>query len=114
MSSHISGCTEGTRFPNGADQAAAGHPCRNGENQRKRENLHRLEQEYQKINEQMEDLLKKQKQVLDDLAIARKSAKDLQDGSTAELEESIANIEEINGRCGPTWTKIKQKRRQGL
>ena len=88
--------------------------ARNGENQRKRENLHRLEQEYQKINEQMEELLKKQKQVQDDLTVARTSAKDLQDESTAELEESIANIEEINGRCGPTWTKIKQKRRQGL
>ncbi len=42
--------------------------ARNGENQRKRENLHRLEQEYQKINEQMEELLKKQKQVQDDLS----------------------------------------------
>ena len=81
--------------------------ARNGENQRKRENLHRLEQEYQKINEQMEDLLKKQKQVLDDLAIARKSAKDLQDGSTAELEESIANIEEINRKVRANMDKDK-------
>lgn len=81
--------------------------ARNGENQRKRENLHRLEQEYQKINEQMEDLLKKQKQVLDDLAVARKSAKDLQDGSTAELEESIANIEEINRKVRANMDKDK-------
>mgnify|MGYP005756068075 FL=1 len=81
--------------------------ARNGENQRKRENLHRLEQEYQKINEQMEDLLKKQKQVLNDLAVARKSAKDLQDGSTAELEESIANIEEINRKVRANMDKDK-------
>lgn len=79
----------------------------NGENQRKRENLHRLEQEYQKINEQMEELLKKQKQVQDDLAVARTSAKDLQDGSTAELEESIANIEEINRKVRANMDKDK-------
>lgn len=81
--------------------------ARNGENQRKRENLHRLEQKYQKINEQMEELLKKQKQVLDDLAIARMSAKDLQDESTAELEESIANIEEINRKVRANMDKDK-------
>lgn len=81
--------------------------ARNGENQRKRENLHRLEQEYQKINEQMEELLKKQKQVLDDLDVARKSAKDLRDGSTAELEESIANIEEINRKVRANMDKDK-------
>lgn len=81
--------------------------ARNGENQRKRENLHRLEQEYQKINEQMEELLKKQKQVQDDLAVARTSAKDLQDESTAELEESIANIEEINRKVRANMDKDK-------
>lgn len=81
--------------------------ARNGENQRKRENLHRLEQEYQKINEQMEELLKKQKQIQDDLAVARTSAKDLQDGSTAELEESIANIEEINRKVRANMDKDK-------
>ena len=81
--------------------------ARNGENQRKRENLHRLEQEYLKINEQMEELLKKQKQVQDDLAVARTSAKDLQDGSTAELEESIANIEEINRKVRANMDKDK-------
>ncbi len=81
--------------------------ARNGENQRKRENLHRLEQEYQKINEQMEELLKKQKQVQDDLTVARTSAKDLQDGSTAELEESIANIEEINRKVRANMDKDK-------
>lgn len=81
--------------------------ARNGENQRKRENLHRLEQEYQKINEQMEALLKKQKQVQDDLVVARTSAKDLQDESTAKLEESIANIEEINRKVRANMDKDK-------
>ena len=55
----------------------------------------------------MEELLKKQKQVQDDLAVARTSAKDLQDGSTAELEESIANIEEINRKVRANMDKDK-------
>lgn len=66
--------------------------AKNGENQRKREYLHQLEQEYQKINEQLSALLKKQGEVKKDLETARKSASDLQDESTKELEESIANI----------------------
>lgn len=81
--------------------------ARNGENQRKRESLHRLEQEYQSINEQMENLLRKQKQVQDDLAIARTSARDLQDESTEELERSLANIEEINRKVRANMDKDK-------
>ena len=69
---------------------------RNGENQRKRENLHKLEQDHQKINDTLSELLAKQKKIEEDLRIARLSATDLQDESTAELEESISNIEEIN------------------
>lgn len=81
--------------------------AQNGENQRKRENLHRLEQEYQQINEQMEILLKKQRQVQSDLSIARTSAENLQDQSTAELEENIANIEEINRKVRANLDKDK-------
>lgn len=81
--------------------------ARNGENQRKRENLHLLEQEFQQINEQMEVLLKKQSQVQGDLVIARQSATDLQDQSTAELEESISNIEEINRKVRANLDKDK-------
>lgn len=81
--------------------------AQNGENQRKRENLHQLEQEYQQINEQMEILLKKQRQVQSDLSIARTSAENLQDQSTAELEESIANIEEINRKVRANMDKDK-------
>ena len=81
--------------------------ARNGENQRKRENLHHLEQEYQKVNEQMEELLKKQNTIRQDLETARKSAEDLHDESTAELEESIANIEEINRKVRANLDKSK-------
>lgn len=81
--------------------------AKNGENQRKREYLHQLEQEYQKINEQLSALLKKQGEVEKDLETARKSASDLQDESTKELEESIANIEEINRKVRANLDKEK-------
>lgn len=81
--------------------------ARNGENQRKREQLHQLEQKYQRINEQMSTLLTKQKQVENDLDIARKSALDLHDESTEELEQNISNIEEINRKVRVNLDKEK-------
>ena len=81
--------------------------ARNGENQRKREQLHQLEQKYQRINEQMSTLLTEQKQVENDLDIARKSALDLHDESTEELEQNISNIEEINRKVRANLDKEK-------
>ena len=81
--------------------------AKNGENQRKREQLHFLEQEYQRVNDQMRELLKKQTEIENSLSIARKSAADLQDQSTEELEESIANIDEINRKVRANLDKEK-------
>lgn len=81
--------------------------AKNGENQRKRERLHELEQEYQRVNEQMSALLKKQEEIESSLAIARQSASDLNDQSTEELEESISNIEEINRKVRANLDKDK-------
>lgn len=81
--------------------------ARNGENQRKRENLHRLEQEYQKINDQLADLMKKQDAVHADLEIARKSAENLTDESTEELEKNITGIEDINRKVRANLDKDK-------
>lgn len=81
--------------------------ARNGENQRKRENLHNLEQRYQRINEQLEELLRQQRDVEEDLDAARKSAADLHDESTLELENSISNIEEINRKVRANLDKEK-------
>lgn len=81
--------------------------ARNGENQRKRENLHKLEQDYQKINDDLSELLAKQKRIEEDLRIAKLSAADLQDESTAELEASISNIEEINRKVRANLDKEK-------
>lgn len=81
--------------------------AKNGENQRKREYLHQMEQEYQKINDNLSELLAKQKKIEEDLRIARLSAVDLQDESTAELEKNIANIEEINRKVRANLDKEK-------
>ncbi len=81
--------------------------ARNEDNQRKRENLHKLEQDYQKINDALSELLAKQKRIEEDLRIARLSATDLQDESTAELEDSISNIEEINRKVRANLDKEK-------
>ena len=81
--------------------------AKNGENQRKRARLHELEQESQRVNEELAALLRKQDQVQADLETARKSAADLRDESTAELEASIANIEEINRKVRANLDKDK-------
>ena len=81
--------------------------ARNGENQRKRENLHRLEQEYQQVTEEMARLLKRQASLEEDLFTARNSAQDLMDESTEELERSITQIDEINRRVRANLDKEK-------
>lgn len=81
--------------------------AKNGENQRKREKLYRLEQDYQKVLEELEALLSRQKELEADLATARTAAADLEDQSTKELEESIANIEEINVKVRANLDKDK-------
>lgn len=83
--------------------------ARNGENQRKREQLHRLEQESQRINEELEALLKRREAVMADLAIARKSAADLRDESTAELEASISSIEDTNRKRERSLIRRRRK-----
>lgn len=81
--------------------------AQNGENQRKRERRHQLEQEYQSVTEQIQELLTKQGQLETDLRIARKSSEGLTDQSTAELEENISNIEEINRKVRANLDKDK-------
>lgn len=81
--------------------------AKNGENQRKRETLHQLEQEYQNLNEQLREMMAKQAQLEEDLKTARTDAQDLQDQSTAELEANIANIDEINRKVRANMDKEK-------
>lgn len=81
--------------------------ARNGENQRKRQNLLTLQNQADLLRRQIDELLTKQATVLADLEIARKSAQDLQDESTIELERNISNIEAINRQVRANLDKDK-------
>lgn len=88
--------------------------ARNGENQRKREQVEDIQKQVAMLREQIEEkehqlkeLKEKFEHVFHNLTIAKTSAKDLQDESTAELEESIANIEEINRKVRANMDKDK-------
>lgn len=81
--------------------------ARNGENQRKRANLQFLEGEASRIQRQIDELLEKQKAILTDLEIARKSALDLYDESTADLEANINEIDAINIKVRANLDKLK-------
>lgn len=87
---------------------------RNGENARKRQNLARIENDYQGALanvQRLEDMLKeareKEQGLAQDLDIARKDAQDLIDESTQEIEDSIANIEQINLKVRANLDKDK-------
>lgn len=88
--------------------------AKNGENQRKRNNLDKLRYEYKQLSGQIKELREqlrtlegREKNLYADIEIAQKSTKDLQDESTAELESSIANIEEINRKVRANLDKDK-------
>lgn len=88
--------------------------ARNGENQKKREQVEAIQQQVSMLREQIEEkerqlaeLKEKFEHVFHDLMIAQTSVKDLQDESTAELEESIINIEEINRKVRANMDKDK-------
>ncbi len=88
--------------------------ARNGENQHKREQLAFIEQKH--IQQQQEvERLKQQLSIAEnallqtsqDLEIAKKSALDLLDESTAELETNIQQIEDINRKVRANLDKDK-------
>lgn len=81
--------------------------AQNGENRRKRENLHWLEQEHQKVIDKLKELLTRQKEIEKDLEIARMSSVNLEDQSTEELERNITNIDEINRKVRANLDKDK-------
>lgn len=88
--------------------------ARNGENQRKRDKADRYRQSVALLTREMESLqeqLRKKSQELEEaqtsLNVAMMEAQDLQDASTAELESSIANIEEINRKVRANLDKDK-------
>ena len=81
--------------------------ARNGENQRKRDNLKNLEIRAAQVQEQIDELLQTQMKINDDLSIAKMSAIDLEDKSTEALEKNIADIETINLKVQTNLSKEK-------
>ncbi|WP_138294504.1 MULTISPECIES: AAA family ATPase [unclassified Clostridium] len=81
--------------------------AQNGENQRKRDRLVSLERQRADIAQQLEALNAKYAQVCHDCEIAKLSAQDLQDQSTAELEDNIAQVDEINRKVRSNLDKDK-------
>lgn len=70
--------------------------ARNGENQRKRAKLDEIRREYNSKAEELKLLTERVEELKSDLETALKSAEDLEDESTSEIEENIKNIEELN------------------
>lgn len=81
--------------------------ARNGENQRKREKLQEYESDLAEAKQNYNKAVQWLKDAEKNVEIARKDALDLQDESTAELENNIANIEEINVRVRANLDKDK-------
>ena len=88
--------------------------ARNGENQRKRQNIDLLEDKARtladrrvQLEQTLAQLVKEQTEVNESLYTARKSAADLQDESTAELEASIRGIEETNRKVRANLEKSR-------
>lgn len=88
--------------------------AKNGENQQKRQQVSEISQRFEIERQQIENMRQqllemetKHAQTSKDLEIAQKSAKDLQDESTEELEQNIAEIDEINRRVRVNLDKEK-------
>ena len=88
--------------------------ARNGENQRKRENLASIQRMHEKASSDVERLKlelseaeTKLANAIQDLVIANKSVENLVDESTAELEKSITEIDAINRKVRANLDKDK-------
>lgn len=88
--------------------------ARNGENQRKRARAAQLEQQVQTMQERVNSLARQLQEASEqcatamrDLETAQKSAQDLQDESTAQLEQNIRDIEALNVKIRANLDKEK-------
>lgn len=88
--------------------------ARNGENQRKRENLASIQRQHEEATRNVERLKlelseaeTKLANAIQDLVTANKSVENLVDESTAELEKSITEIDEINRKVRANLDKDK-------
>lgn len=81
--------------------------ARNGENERKRQNYRAISEQYALAEQELKRAEERFRQLEADLAVAKKSAENLVDESTAELERSISEIEEINRKVRANLDKDK-------
>ena len=88
--------------------------ARNGENQKKRDRVDQISAELTRIHANVMDLKQKlneaearEQELAEDLDTAQKSAADLQDESTEELERNIADVDEINRKVRANLDKEK-------
>ena len=81
--------------------------AKNGENQKIREQKERYERELAQAQIAFDEAKRRLEVAEQNAVTARKSALDLQDESTAELEASISNIEEINRKVRANFDKDK-------
>lgn len=88
--------------------------ARNGENQRKRTHAAQLEDTVTRLQAKADDLQARLDEAhaaliraKNDLDTARKSAADLEDESTAEIEAALANVEEINRKVRANLDKAR-------
>ena len=88
--------------------------AKNGENARKRQNLAKIKTDYefasadvQRLERDLEETRLKEQALWKDYEIAQKDAQDLIDESTQEIEDSIANIEQINLKVRANFDKDK-------
>jgi hypothetical protein len=81
--------------------------ARNGENQRKRQAKASIEADLNTVLAKIAELEKQKARLISDFEIASKAASDLQDESTAELEEDLRNIEKINIKVRANLDKQK-------
>ena len=81
--------------------------ARNGENQRKRERAAQLAAEMDRVGKELALLEERYKALCADYETAQKSALDLQDEATDELEASIRNIEAVNAKVRTNQDKAR-------
>ena len=81
--------------------------ARNGENQRKRERAAQLAAEMDRVGKELALLEEQYKTLCADYETAQKSALDLQDEATDELEASIRDIESVNAKVRTNQDKAR-------
>lgn len=81
--------------------------ARNGENQRKREAREKYDRELAEAQIAFDEAKRRLEEAEQNAVTARKSAENLQDESTAELERNLAEIEEINRKVRVNLDKDK-------